>query len=202
MKKKWLLFFFIPYAFFAQDLFEEGYIITNTNDTVFGKIRDKEFVSDYANCNKIKFKDRNGNESKKTPYDIKQYDKKGLHFYTLPVGIESSPKFVQVIESGAVVLLGYTNVSLSTSANDMGAKIKERTAEGKKNSNSNVDYFLQFKNKPNSLMKVRRKTFEETAGFFFQDNEELVQKIAMKKYQYLDMPQLVKLYNEAKKEPK
>ena len=200
-----IIFLFFSCLFFAQAPYEPGYVITNKGDTIFGKIKDRKYVTDPGQCDKITFivSFADSTESKKhyTSYDIKQYCKKSKQFfYTLHVGFENSPKFCQVIIDGEVMLFGFVNNTQSYVANDMSTKIKERME--KRNENSNVEYFLQRKGKPNSLMKVKRKTFEETVTFFFQDNYILVQKIQNKEYKYTDIEKIVKLYNESKIEGK
>jgi hypothetical protein len=189
----------------AQAPYEFGYVITNKGDTVFGKIKDRKFVTDPGDCDdiilKINFTDSSEKKIHYTPYDIKKYCKKGtLFFYSLPVGFENKLKFCELLVDGEVILFGFVNNTQAFTANDLSTKIKEKTQ--KKDQNSNIEHFLQRKGKPGSLMKVKRKTFIETVTFFFQDNAGLVQKIENKEYKYTDLETLVKLYNESKKQTK
>ena len=202
MKKTLFIYLFFPFVLLAQAPYEDGYIITNSGDTLRGQIKDRKFTKDHPQCDKISFVNVATGEKKNiTPDDAQGYCKKGVLFFkTMSVGFENKPKFCQVISDGDVILYAFSNDTQAFIANDMGAKVKEGFEH--ENENSYVEYFLQLKNKPNSLMKVRRKKFEETTVFFFKDNADLVKKIQNQELTYLDIEKIVKLYNESKNQSK
>jgi hypothetical protein len=60
-----IVFFLISLNLFAQRDYEEGYIVTPTNDTLFGKIRDRETGAFPRILKKIRFKEDNSRFRKK-----------------------------------------------------------------------------------------------------------------------------------------
>ena len=182
--------FFILVSF-AQYGYMDGYIVTLTGDTIRGKIKDRKYSARPGDSDKIKFIDAKGNESKKTPDQIKLYCKKGsLFFYSLPIGMERKPKFAEILEYGDVLLFGYNNESFMT-----GVTKTRKLSPGKTPLPENIEYLFQRKNDVNSLMKVRPKDFESTASFYFQKDAELKKKIEDKTFTYEDIRLIVKTYN-------
>jgi hypothetical protein len=185
-------FLFISQLVFSQDEYDVGYIITNSGDTIKGKVKDKKFSAGVANCDKISFMGADGKEINKTPYDIKQYCKKGVRFYrSLPVGLESKLKFAEVLEYGDVILFGYISNSFISTTSDILSK-----SEKDKNASKNIEYFLQKRRDPNSLMKVKPKNFQEKAPYFFENDDELMKKIEGNSLGYDDVRLIVKTHNE------
>ncbi|MFX0557005.1 hypothetical protein ACOCEA_09405 [Maribacter sp. CXY002] len=71
----WLLFAQISYA---QNEYEPGYVILNTNDTLYGSIKDRKYGNLF---NKIKFKPNYHKKTKRfSAYDLIGY-KKGINRY-------------------------------------------------------------------------------------------------------------------------
>lgn len=183
---------FVSQFVFSQADYDDGYIITNSGDTVKGKIKDKKFSADVANCDKISFIGADGKDINKTPYNIKQYCKKGVRFYrSLPIGLESKLKFAEVLENGDVILFGYISNSFISTTSDVFTK-----AEKEKDASKNIEYFLQKRKDPNSLMKVKPKNFQEKAPYFFEDDDELMKKIEGNSLGYDDVRFIVKTHNE------
>ena len=178
---------------FSQDGYMDGYIITRKGDTIQGKIKDRKYPAGPGDSDKIRFIDEKGNESKKTPDEIKAYCKKGVLFFrSLPIGVDGKIRFAEILEYGDVILFGFTNDSfVSTISKSTSGKDKSKNALP-----LGVEYFLQKKNDTKSLMKVRPKEFERTASFYFQDDVELRKKIEERSLIYEDIRQVVKTYND------
>ena len=182
---------------FAQDGFDAGYIITNSGDTVRGKIKDRKYIAAPANSDKISFIDSSGKEKTKTPNDIKQYCKKGTQFFrALPIGVDAKLKFAEILEYGDVILFGYVSNSFVSTTGDALSKVVDNKKDSKSAAKVTVEYYFQKRRDVNSLMKVRPKEFERTATFYFQDDEDLVKKIEDKTIKVADIRLLVKTHND------
>ncbi len=181
---------------FAQAPFETGYVITNKGDTLKGKIKDRRYTASAPNPDKIRFIDSTGVEVNYGPDDIKKYCKKGINFFrVLPIGMEAKFKFAEIIEYGDVILFGYTSNSFVSTTGDLLSKAGETKKETKSAANNSIEYFLQKRKDVNSLMKVKPKKFQQTALFFFQDDEDLVKKLEDETYKYKDIRLVVKTHN-------
>src|SRR5688500_8726346 len=109
MKSPWklsLLVIFIIYFnqgdLMAQSDLRPGYIITTTNDTIFGQVVYKEILSRFEKCNFIR---RNENESKSySPLEIKGYGiTNGRIYLSKELSLDSLSKsriFAEVAVSG------------------------------------------------------------------------------------------------------
>jgi hypothetical protein len=197
MKRFHFLFFvlFISRFVFSQAPFEDGYIIKNSGDTLRGKIKDRKYTTSPAHSGKIKFIDAKGNKSNITPDKVKGYCRKDIVFYrTLPVGRDSKPQFAKVLETGNVILFGYTTNTYVSANRSNGVHTKEDADH----ITSVIDYvyFYQRSKDPNSLMKVKRDKFESVSLFYFKDDAELIKKIEDKSLKYEDIELVVKMYNE------
>jgi len=192
-----LCFLFIGLFAFSQVGYEAGYIIKNNGDTVRGTIKDRKFTTSPANSGKIKFIDAKRNKSNITPDKVKGYCRKGSVFYrTLPVGRESKLQFARILETGNVILFGYTtNTFVDAMAS---AKSNKNAADNHITSVIDYVYFYQKSKDPNSLMKVKRDKFESVSLFYFKDYEGLIKQIESKSLKYEDIELVVKKYNEFK----
>jgi hypothetical protein len=198
MKKYFFIcaFLFADFFVFSQEGYEVGYIITNKGDTLKGKIKDRKYTAGAANSDKISFINAEGKKNGKTPDEVKQYCKKGTQlFYSLPIGLDGKLKFAEILEYGDVILFGYVSNSFVSTTSELLSKSSDKNKDGKPDI-TNMEYFFQKKNAPNSLMKVKPKKFQETASFFFQSDAELMKKIESKTLGYDDIRLVVKTYNE------
>ena len=197
--KQHLSFFFVLFAFhllFSQAPYELGYIITNSGDTIKGKIKDRKYTAGEANPDKISFINEKGVESKITPDKAKEYCKGGaLIFRALPIGREGGLRFAEIIEYGDVILFSYTSNSF-VSATISG--LAPAGSKDKESSKKKIDaqYFYQKKKDVNSLMKVSKDKFESVSLFYFKDDAELIKKIEDKFFKFEDIRLVVKTYNE------
>ncbi|HXB39549.1 MAG TPA: hypothetical protein VNZ49_03345 [Bacteroidia bacterium] len=194
--KKLLLYIFILQAivFFAQDGFVPGYVVTYKGDTMKGKIKDRKYPKSTTSWQKIDFIDSAGNKFGYDPEEIKEYIRIGkTRYYSLNIGVTSKPTFLEVQQEGAVILYAYNRGTWGGA----GMAIVVKTSEtGPK---EHVEFFLQKKNQPNSLMQWRPGDYERTAKVFFKDNEELLKQIETGTLKEEDIFEIVKKYNESKK---
>jgi hypothetical protein len=194
--KKLLLYVFIlkAIAFFAQDGFVPGYVVTYKGDTMKGKIKDRKYPKSTTSWQKIEFIDSAGNRFGYDPEEIKEYIRTGkTRYYSLTIGITSKPTFLEVQQEGAVILYAYNRGTWGGA----GMAIVVKTSEtGPK---EHVEFFLQKKNQLNSLMQWRPGDYERTAKVFFKDNEELIKQIESGVLKEEDIVEIVKKYNESKK---
>ena len=191
-----LLLLFPSYFLFSQAPYELGYIITNSGDTIKGKIKDRKYTAGEANPDKIKFINEKGIESKITPDKAKEYCKGGaLIFRALPIGREGGLQFAEIVEYGDVILFSYISNSF-VSATISG--LAPKNSKDKESSKKKIDaqYFYQKKKDANSLMKVNKDKFESVSLFYFKDDAELIKKIEGKSFKFEDIRLVVKTYNE------
>lgn len=173
MKKVFLYFFLIVTVnLFAQSGFLVGFIINNKGDTVKGKIKDRKYPKGTTGWQKIDFIDSAGRKYSYDAEEIKEYVRKGKTRYcSLPIGVGGKFTFLEVEEEGAVILYAYNRGTWGGAGI---AILVKTTPDGPK---EHVEYFLQKKNNPNSLMQWRPGDYEKTAKVFFGDNEELMKQI-------------------------
>ncbi len=196
MKRRFLLlcFLFVYKLAFPQIGYEAGYIIKNNGDTVRGTIKDRKYTTSPANSGKIKFIDAKGNKSNITPDRVKGYCRKGSVLYrTLPVGRESKLQFARILQTGDVILFGYTT---NTFVDAMTPKSTKNDKDNHVTSVIDYVYFYQKSKDPNSLMKVKRDKFESVSLFYFKDDTALIKQIEDKSLKYGDIELVVKAYNE------
>lgn len=191
-----LLFFlwqFAPAHGFSQEGFLPGYVITNKGDTLKGKVKDRKFMNGTSSWQKISFIDSGGEKNKFDPEEIKEYGRKGRTKYrTLVIGVESKKTFVEVQEEGAIIL--YAN-NIGTWGGAGTAVLVQTSEKGPK---ERVEFFLQKKNLPNSLMQWRPGDYKKTARVFFKDDEELLKKVEEETLKDGDIREIVKKYNAGK----
>lgn len=81
----------------AQNGFEEGYVITNTNDTLYGKISDRKTGAFGGIYDKIRFK-RKRKKKRFSPKQIKGYKMGDTYFNSLLLNDEMT--FLKVVSEG------------------------------------------------------------------------------------------------------
>jgi hypothetical protein len=129
------------------------------------------------------------------------------------VGVESKKTFVEVSEEGPVLLYSYYRGTWGSAGNGvtLGAKKKqtpERTAlytsvggfpvYSRNDEGSKVECFLQFNNRPASLMQWRPRDYKATAKVFFSDNPEIMKLLENDLLDEDDIYAIVKKYNQDK----
>lgn len=211
-----VLFFlwqFSSMPFFAQEGFLPGYAITHKGDTLKGKVKDRKFMNGTTSWQKIDFIDSAGKKHKFDPEEIKEYGRKGRPKYrTLVIGVESKKIFVEVSIEGAVILYSYYRGTWGGAGNAIDLKPSKKNSKERiafmasvqnipvyaNDSKEQAECFLQFKNKPNSLMQWRPGDYKKTAKIFFNDNPEIIRLLEDDTLDENDIYAIVKKYNEGK----
>lgn len=194
MKKVFLYIFILQaISFYAQDGFLPGYVVNYKGDTIKGKIKDRKYVKGTTSWQKIEFIDSAGKKFSYDAEEIKEYVRTGkTRYYALKIGVTAQATFLEVQQEGALLLYAYNRGTWGGA----GMAIVVKTSEtGPK---EHVEFFLQKKNQPNSLMQWRPGDYERTAKVFFKDNEELMKQIESGVLKEEDILEIVKKYNESK----
>jgi len=180
----------IPVFCFSQFGFVNGYVITNAGDTLLGKIRDRQYPKSTTSWQKIDFIDNYGKKYAFNPDKAREYACEGKRrFYTLTIGVEAKKAFLEVQEEGEIILYALNHGAWGGAGNGIMVKTRPETAK------DHVEFFLQKKNVPNSLMQWRPKDYKTTAKQFFKDNEALLKQIEDEALKEDDIQEIVKKYN-------
>lgn len=175
------LFFLLglPFESAAQDDYQEGFVVTNANDTLYGTVRDRKTGAFGKLYKKIKFKGKRG-KSKYSPKEIISYNKGGVTFETMQlirtghffddkyeVSAGGDFLFLKVIEKG---YLTYYQLEFEDGESDF------------------IDSIDLFKKRDGEMLiratqgifGLRRKSLMR----FFNDCPPLVKKIERKEFKY------------------
>ncbi len=194
MKKKYLiigLLIILSSKGFCQfDNYINGYVVKESRDTIFGKLKD---MSEERSCFKIKFIDSNGNKVKFKDAEVYAY-KRGteLYFkksYERPISISNMLGFMKLIDTGKVKLFQFSYV-----VQNAGTMNANGVMTGGRSS-YRQDYYIE---KNNRLLLVRKMGFKNTMTEYFSDNSELADKIRSKDLKYRDIKEIVRMYNRSK----
>lgn len=188
-----IIFIGLPNESIAQDDFQEGYVVTNSNDTLYGLIRDRKIGAFGKLFKKIRFKGRLG-KSKYAPKEIISYKKGEATFETLQlistghffneeyqVSTNGDFRFLKVVERGYLnyYLLEYEDAD--SGYIDSTAFLKKRN-----------EYVLVRVNQ--GLFGLKRKKL----AIFFSDYPELANRILNKRVKH--PIEIVSIYNKWKTE--
>ena len=199
---------------FAQNGYVPGYVITNTGDTLKGKLKDRKFVNEVESWQKVNFTDTLGRKYKFTPEELIEYGRKGRKKYrVLTLGVESKKTFVEVSEEGSVILYSYYRGGWGSAGNAISLDSNKKESKARtafyigvqgipimmRGATEHAECFLQFSNKPNSLMQWRPRDYQTTAKVFFSDNAEIIKLLEDGELDERDIYAIVRKYNEAKK---
>lgn len=214
--KKLLLYFLLLQALgiHAQKGYLAGDVITNAGDTNKGLIKDRKYISGVSSWQKIKFIDAAGNQLVYDPEEIKEYRRVGKPKYvTLVIGVEVKKTFVEMSEDGPVILYTYYRGTWGSAGNGItigarGNESKQKTdfyatvpglpVYSENDRGSKAECFLQFRNRPASLMQWRPRDYKTTAKVFFGDNQEIMNLINADILTENDIFAIVKKYNMIK----
>lgn len=176
-----LILLVFPLISFGQKGFSEGYVITNKNDTIRGKIKDSPggILGD-SHYSKIRFIPTKGKQQKLGVHDIKEYSKAGIVKYRVIISI--TKEFAEVIIDGRVSLLTYTYKPLDDDDDSL-------------NSGKISNYYLQ-KTSDTKVSQIREISFKKDMSLYFRDCPELKQLIDSKSLRFNDIKLIVKKYNE------
>src|SRR5438445_9873341 len=104
-KKICLLILLAAFAFNvsqAQYGYMKGYVITNSNDTLYGQVKDRNSFPNIL-FERIKFKPENGAKKTFSASEIRGYKKGGDYFESLSCYLDTAV-FVKVIRDGFLTL--------------------------------------------------------------------------------------------------
>ena len=184
MKIKYLiigLFLFVNLKMYSQnEKYVDGYVVTISGDTIFGKIKKSNKES---SCNKFKFIDSKEEKVKFKNTDVFAY-KRGndLFFkksYERPFVFGKMEGYMKLIIDGAVKLFMFNYVSQDMNGVSWGQ-----------------DYYLE---KEGTHILVYKMRFKKSMNTCFSDNKDLVSRIENDELKYLDLEEIVSIYNKDKK---
>lgn len=142
---------------------------------------------------KIEFIDTKGEKTEYTAWDAKEYRKEQSLFRSVAVGIEVEKKFLEIEENGPVILYSLNHGSGWGAAGN-GIPIKPQGQDHE----DRVEFFLQKKNDPNSLMQWRPHDYTTTAKQFFRADTALMREVQEEKLHANDIKEIVRQYNDWK----
>jgi len=162
----------------GQDGYEQGYIVTNQNDTLYGLTKDRKIGSFGGIYESVRFKGK-GLRKRFSPRKIKSYEKGDVIFRSMFLNGEKT--FLKVVSEGYV-----------------SHYIFELQEQGEQLV-LDVDYLQKGKN--TTLVRATQGIFglkQKKLIQFFSDCPQLVDKIKNKEFKYVS--ELVSFYNQLKKE--
>jgi len=197
MRNAYLVFILLAAGFttVAQKNFTEGFIVTLSNDTVFGKVKDYFPTRFQFVPKKIAFIDSTGYEKAYLPNDLSGYSKAGIANY-LSVDFGYGKNFLQVKIDGYITLLSIKSKGSSTMfvPNGTGGF---RTMSG---GSYDTETFFLYKKKDNSYLEVTNAGFKDWVANFLADYPELKEMILKKELRYQDIEIIVEKYNKWKRQ--
>lgn len=161
--------------------FLNGYIITNSNDTIVGLVKYINQVP-YRVLVDIKFKETEKSKTKVYPPEtILGYKAESKIFHSLNTPGYSGKQFMELIIDGYVRL--YTSTVTSFGVSQYGS------------ANSSSNYLLKTGDKV--LFSVDKK-FKERLSEYLSDNEVVSGKVKNGVYKKRDIEEIIREYNESK----
>ena len=197
MKSAFIIFIFLAAGFTttAQKSFSEGYIVTLTNDTIKGKIKDYFPARFSIAPKKIAFIDSSGIEKVYMPKDLSGYSKADIANY-LSVDIGNGRNFVKVEIDGYISLLSIKGKGTSIMFAPTGTGGMHPVSGG----SYETETFYLFKKQDNAYLEVTKTGFKEWVASFVADNTKLKEMILNKELRYDDIEIIVKIYNKWKEQ--
>lgn len=175
-----ILLFILPYSIVAQKHFEEGFIVLNNQDTIYGLVKDRQPHPFGRLYKKIKFKGKKEG-SKYGPSQIKAY-RKGQHTF----------ESIWINETGHFLTQNYNSVP--NSGNRQFLKVIEKgyltyyQLEFEDGDSDYIDAIDLFKKRDgDALIRVTQGIFglrRKSLIRFFSDCPSLVKKIEAKEFKH------------------
>ncbi len=184
-----IVFWMLPSLVFSQKNYENGYIITNDNDTIVGRVKDRKPPPFGKLYKKVYFKKKH-KKKKYSPKQILGYKQGSREFESLWIDVSShlyNEKYTSIQNAGKkeflkVIVKGYLTYYLREFAD------------------SESDYINQIglykREDENFLVRVTQGVFglkKKNLGVYFKDYPELVLKI--KNGELKDPIAIVNFYN-------
>ncbi len=170
-----MLVFFLGLTFegAAQDDYQQGYVVTNTNDTLHGMVRDRKTGAFGEIYDKIRFKSK-GRKKRLAPNDILGYKIGNTEFKSL--FLENELTFLKVASEGYVSHYKYE-------LQEQGEQLVIDIDYLQKGKNSSLTRATQ------GLLGLKRRRLAN----LFSDCHELVEKMQNKEFKYVF--EVVDFYN-------
>lgn len=159
----------------AQVKYFQGYVILLNGDSLKGEIK-MNLKREFDNFAKASFRKKEGSEIKSySPAKIKEYCVNGTTFVSR--NVEGEQVFVRRISKGTVNL--YESQVETLQMNEI--KIKS-------------DYYVEKAG--GEFVKVKSSKFKKQMTDVMADNEEIVQALENKKYDYENIVEVINAYNK------
>jgi hypothetical protein len=159
----------------AQVKYFQGYVVLLNGDSLKGEIK-KNLKREFDNFAKASFRKKEGSEIKNYgPAKIKEYCVDGITFVSR--NIDGEQVFVKRISNGAVSLFEARIETLQMNE----IKIKS-------------DYYVEKSG--GEFVKVKSSKFKKQMTDVMSDNEEIIQALEEKKYDYDNIVEVVNAYNK------
>jgi|GEM_PF-3150821 len=173
----------------SQKAFQTGYVVTNDQDTLYGKVADRNVEANPAMLPKVILKPNKGGKRKFTPEEAQAYRMGGVDFHS--VTLELAPtklskltqpsvtqQFLRVVEPGFVTLYAQDFVDFEGPYYD------------------EVDYLKREDQM--TFQRINMIAYRRQVRKVFFDNPEIIAEIKAGKWRYRRVVELVRTYNEAR----
>ncbi len=173
----------IPSFTFAQKGYTKGFLITQNQDTLHGKIKDNLFSMNSTH-NTISFIDKDGQKSKFKAKEIQGYSKADIIDY---VSIkDGSHRFAKVLVDGEIKLLSST-----TESSGMHSDCNYTTTFTYK-----VKFYYLYNSSSKQITKVAPITFKNQVSDYISEYSALKEQVANKELRFDDLEIIIEKYNK------
>ena len=185
-----LISIYILIGYTQSDIYLDGYVIKESGDTIFGKLK---FLTGERSCFEIRFIDDNSERIRFKIKDTRAY-KRGDEFYIKkiykrPLTIFNQGCYMKVLVDGDVKLYRF-NYEINTPS---GMGLNGEWLPG--GSGFCEDYYIE---KDGELLLVDRDEFKDTVSEIFADYYELSEQIKSQSFTYREIVYIVEVYNNKK----
>lgn len=178
----------------SQKKFAEGYIVTLNNDTIHGKVKNR---NNFSSCKNVIFMNDKGQEKKYKPKQISAYTINNTIYrsYKFKGILLMERSFLKLIEEGEKLSL-FIHYTQTTTSSGGGAGHPGAVPTGRATSTQTVETYYLKKNGEAEFTRVKPLMFAKQMSTYFNDNIELSEKILNKEYRQHDIIEIVRIYNE------
>ena len=165
--------------------FNAGYVVTLSNDTIPGMIRDRSVVS---NCQIAVFIDEQNVKTRYRPRKLKGYTVGGTVYrsFVLPTSLIGQSAFMIELASGRFTLYLHYRQRQSAGTDANGVVFNDSWVE--------ENYYLQM-GKSERVERIRSLGFRSQMRSLLADDEMLAARLSTKEFRYRDIEELISIYN-------